>query len=106
MSEQEGCWLTERRDTTRFCKALEAAIKGDFQMRCGAGMWLLVLGRYDDEAKDFTEQVRGVAYKPGRDDRGVLLNHCPWCGERLLSESDHRPAHREQVPSECVQVSA
>jgi hypothetical protein len=103
--EQASCRLTQRRETTRFCKSLQTAIKGDYSPRCGSGMWLLVLGGYDEAAKDFTEQVRGVAYKPSRDDRGVLLNHCPWCGARLLDEVDHRPMHRELAPGECVGVT-
>lgn len=27
--------------------------------------------------------VDGVYYKTSAKDRGLMLNHCPWCGESL-----------------------
>lgn len=34
------------------------------------------------------ERVIGVAYRKAPKDRGLMLNHCPWCNEKILWEKD------------------
>lgn len=33
-------------------------------------------------------RVAGVVYKKAPNDRGIMLNLCPWCGEKILWEKD------------------
>lgn len=34
------------------------------------------------------DRVVGVVFKKAAADRGIMLNACPWCGEKILWEKD------------------
>ena len=34
--------------------------------------------------------IIGVAYKMDARDKGVMINYCPWCGEKVLFEDEFK----------------
>ena len=95
MSEQErpmtvedcDCYVTSDPKTTRFCPVLTRFVRGRYNEDKGPGVWELVL--YDMRAR--REVMRGPCLKQDRQDKGVMLNFCPFCGAKLLE--DGKPVH-------------
>ena len=44
---------------------------------------VLVVTREDFLKEGFEPKLIGIKYKTGTKDRGIMLNHCPFCGEKL-----------------------
>lgn len=38
--------------------------------------------------KTGNDKFIGVAYKKDANDRGSMLNYCPWCGKKILNVDD------------------
>jgi hypothetical protein len=56
-----------------------------------------------DEFNDgeFQQRVLGVAYKRGAQDKGVMLNSCPWCGESLRARINALSVPAEEKTKQC-----
>lgn len=79
MSASIGVEAGHARCTTdTYCKALDDRIEGMANHR-GKGLVLMVMTNF---TTGDTRKV-GVAYKLSAKDGGLLLNHCPFCGERI-----------------------
>lgn len=60
-----------------WCRAMEERIKGPSDI--GGGIYTVEVVN----PKERTTEVIGACYKTRTTDRGLMLNFCPWCGERI-----------------------
>lgn len=65
-----------------FCKALDDRIEGTNEKRKGFQSVEVV-----NLAEVKTETI-GVAYRLSAKDKGLMLNFCPFCGEKILWRKD------------------
>ncbi|MDR2095174.1 MAG: hypothetical protein LBP76_06610 [Treponema sp.] len=61
-----------------FCNTLDKRIK--YPGSGGYGLFSFLVLRYDE---GMMERCIGVIYKETAKDRGIALNYCPFCGEKI-----------------------
>jgi len=43
------------------------------------------------------DRLAGVAYRKGPNDKGLMLNYCPWCGEPIEQDAIAENAAQEEA---------
>ena len=66
-----------RTGSSLFCESLSDRLNESN----ARGKGLSTYETFDMERDVYTMQ--GVVYKTSQKDKGLMLNHCPWCGESL-----------------------
>jgi hypothetical protein len=55
-----------------------------FPREKGCGIFaLMVIDDSDLDKRQVREKLKGVFYKKDKNDRGLMLNYCPFCGSRI-----------------------
>lgn len=62
-----------------WCVHMDAALEPEANARRKGFSTLVVTN-----TKTGKERVVGIAFKKTANDRGIMLNHCPWCGAAVL----------------------
>jgi len=55
--------------------------------------------------KTAKESYLGVTYKRSKEDKGLMLNKCPWCGEEILNRSKMKPPEKSTQADSTESVS-
>jgi hypothetical protein len=51
------------------------------------------------------ESCLGVTYRRDKNDNGLMLNKCPWCGEEILNKSKIKPPEKSTQADSAESVS-
>lgn len=70
-----------------FCTAMASAMNDVANARAKGLSTVVVMNINTGE-----ERLIGVAYKAKASDRGIMLNHCPWCGAAILWDKPRETA--------------
>lgn len=83
--------ITRKCANGRFCDILSQRC----EIAGHSGKGLVYLATYN--IKTEKERVVGVYYKKSSTDRGLMLNYCPFCGEKILwiEERKHKKEKKD-----------
>jgi hypothetical protein len=82
------CYLTRQRAYP--CKAMAARLTGK------GCIGIRLLTTLDITISEWNETVQGFVYAASRNDNGLMLNYCPWCGARFFE--NRQPIYRDETP--------
>jgi hypothetical protein len=88
-----------------FCPSMEQRIK--FPGEKGYGFFaLMVIKRSDLEKNQVQEKLKGVMYKSNKNDNGLMMNFCPFCGSKIdwFRESGTFPEKKPEETAYDVQA--
>ena len=86
----DKCHLTSDQNCT-LCPGMDRALQPQFS----PGLWAYILTNFETGSNRMVGIV--VATSKSRKTQPTLLNFCPFCGERLLT-NDGKPFHDEVQP--------
>jgi hypothetical protein len=73
----------------------------------GYGFFTLMVIEYSDREKNRAqEKLKGVMYRSNKNDNGLMMNFCPFCGSKIdwFRESGTAPENKPEEASHDVQA--